>query len=326
MHTDVRPTAVVSLVLGGYDSWALDAALRSVLRATVSSPIVVHLCGNLENASQPNGALHPQCALPNTSTAMSSVRVLRNPQRLPVSKHTPRVLAAHMSNFLLCDSAPHACHHHPLAKFVMLAANQMLWRPGLEAHVARYAFSFCMGFECNTLRLPLVTSGNVAGTLHTHLADLSWEVNRSRLYRHTLDAAAGKRDTEEVHASPRSAFHMIFTHGLAPGWQHSPINTYPHEGSFYPVWMMREFVGALRSTVFARAVLGGVAGGVSVGSEAATGQTDGRASSALDCIGLKACNCIYREVEPRIQRGGAKQRRCARSTRPAPHERAPKAA
>lgn len=296
---------MLSLALGGYAASSLEAAFRNVLTMT-HSPMVIHVsaaCASYSGAMK----LNVSCALPRQTmrllrstaqrwNALDGVtpRVLFNHRHLAVWKHSTRILTVHLANFLLCLTPPHACSRFPDAKFVLLGANQIFWRRGLEPHVGRHALSFCAGFHCNNLdaRLTHSTTRDEASALvRDGLSKLRWVVNASRLWTYVADIVAGRQLQREAHAAPRSAFALLFSSGFAPGWQAAPINTYPHEGSFYPIALLREFVQSLRGSIFEEAVL-----------------RDADPSGAVvawakNCSGLMACGCIYSRLSAKIRVG-----------------------
>lgn len=75
-----------------------------------------------------------------------SSRLHVNPRQLEMRKGTPAVLAAHLSNLAYCENTVgHACKADAKGqtRFVLMAGNAVLFRPGLEAWVGRHTLSFC---------------------------------------------------------------------------------------------------------------------------------------------------------------------------------------
>ena len=81
---------------------------------------------------------------------------------------------------------------------------------------------------------------------------------------------------------PEGSFAKLLAHGGLPsGWRASPIRSMAHEGSWYPVWLLHEFIESLRGTPFERAVL--------------------RSPEHVDdaCGDRAPCACVYRDLSRR---------------------------
>ena len=139
-HTAVRCAqksgtvpVVLSLALYG-DRQAQLCTLTNVLGKTVA-PLVVHFSfvGGQRMAAEARAVL------------LGSCRGHENPQPNRVSRLAPGILLAHLSNFehgvkVLTTAAD--------TRFVFLASNMVILRPGLEEWVSRHSLSFCVHSIC----------------------------------------------------------------------------------------------------------------------------------------------------------------------------------
>ena len=99
--------------------------------------IIVHTC---------HGGQHKLSSIVGWLDSSHQIRrYIPNPQHLRMGKNTPSVLAAHLSNFALCESPGKPCagDKSGLGRFVIMAGNAVLIRPGLEAWVNSHSLSFC---------------------------------------------------------------------------------------------------------------------------------------------------------------------------------------
>ena len=180
-------------------------------------------------------------------------RVLINPARLITRKSSPALLAAHLSNFALCDSPGFPCHGHAEAKVVFVAANQVFFRHGLEAHVRAHSLSFCADTVCNDIgfgegHLPWQRqlerrnwTQRVGGRPGSPLVERQWHLVR------TLNDSLTRENLWV------NAYVQLLSKNVA-GWAPAPVNAHVHEGAFYPAWLLRRFSRRLHGTVFGRAL------------------------------------------------------------------------
>lgn len=283
----VKTNVVISLALGGYDPTDLVYALHNTLDHT-SAPMIVHLSTSCRRKF---GRSARPCKLQDANWR-GSPRVVINPDRIYVVKHSPRVLAAHLSNFLLCASSESLtpssiyglCRRHPETKFLMLASNQLLLRQGLEAHVSRHDVSFTHHFGCNRLMLHgsrvtrRATNGSLASAKKDILDGIS-ALSHVASPDHCISQPLGPDSNPATRAE--SAFAKLLAHSAelrVAGWRTSPTATMPHEGSFYPSWLLSQFVESLRGTPFEAALLR---------SNRSTLDPDDR------CSDRTPCRCVY---------------------------------
>jgi hypothetical protein len=162
-----------------------------------------------------------------------------------------------------------------------MAANSVLLRDGLEKHVSAHSLSFCVHNACTDLNPRFEPSSSDSTR---ELEQLIWERSRSVLSGGAAAAAgeaargAGKHGGKHGGASPLTmrmqrliesrddgsvatdpwiarAVALVRSGGLAPAWRPAPIGYHAHEGAFYPVWLIRQFVrAAFEGSPFAAAL------------------------------------------------------------------------
>ena len=237
--------------------------LHNILDFTEDASVIVHISSE---SLLVNG-------LPKGGEWMSRIsRVHINPQQLAVSKHTPAILSAHLSNFLFCDQQGRPCEGREDGRFVLMAQNAVLFRHGLQEWVSRHALSFCIHDRCTDLGCQgnCTSADRELPALYRNLDFLSWDerdegsgsmatggsVGGGGTLRQLLREMVPREDTHWV--LERDDWYGVFvrwmgtagSHGQPPAWpgqRTSPINAMPHEGSFYPFWLLRNFVRALRT-------------------------------------------------------------------------------
>ena len=246
---------VLSLALqdsGRFSAGARAPNILTNLLDFTTSPIIIHL--STEEVLK-NGL--PQHA---TSWVERHPRLHFNPEQLKVAKLTPSVLAAHLSNFLHCDQPGKPCAGggRAMGRFVLLAQNLVLFRPGLEHWVAAHSVSFCIWDVCTDLGC-----GNCSHYrktlpgLQEDLRGIAWVEQGQResplvqrMRRQVAQAEDGvirTRDWFLPFVRWVSQHGSDARHGSWPR-RSGPINAMPHEGSFYPFWVMRRFLQAVAGT------------------------------------------------------------------------------
>jgi len=223
-------------------------------------------------------------------------RLWVNPRQLQVEKHTASILAAHLANFVFCEqpAMPCAADKSGELRFVLMAANQVLFRPGLEDWVRRHSMSFCIAHWCSDFGWQHEGSQRThplrQRESHQHHAQLpanslpwlepiyklAWhtdpptplyiEVQRAVASAHAI-GFLNETVTKVLLRDPSfdakhkwqwfSAFVLFMSRGLAgPDWLRSPFNHMPHEGSFYSLNLMRRFMCSLGGSGFESALAG----------------------------------------------------------------------
>ena len=253
-----EPTVAASPADGVVLSYAIRSTVKArelLIRNAVMfthAPLLVHVCRGLDQ---------------NFSVAMRrwlkthAARVHTNPAQLRVVKNTPSVLAAHLSNFEFCErpGMPCAASVHGGLRFVLMATNQALFRPGLEQWVQEHSLSFCITNMCTDIgdSSLFAVNGHGLERWRQQVDRLSWrgEPQQSALYRSVQTAARASADTIIVNDSWAHLFAALLRHGGAGGaWAARPVNFMPHEGSYYPVHVLRHFLRCgLQGSIFSLA-------------------------------------------------------------------------
>lgn len=228
---------VVSLALGGPS--VAFTALNSVGTFTTTAHLIVHL------SAGSNWGAGPSEARAKTWISEHASRVTINERQLQVQAGTPGVLGAHLSNFEVCEQR-RLCNGKN-AKFVLMAANVLMLRHGLEQHVAAHSLSFCIhSSSCSDAHL----SGDNQ-LWREKLGELSWDPRstssedfaRAVLLRRMRHSVRTSNDSAAVEDGWIARFVELLRSGhLPPTWLARPIAQMPHEGSFYPVRVVRDFL------------------------------------------------------------------------------------
>lgn len=165
-------------------------------------------------------------------------RLLLNPLSLRVSKDTPQVLNAHMRNIQLLLESLSSSYREPSRadgdKLVILAANQQLFRP-CRQHVLRHTLSFSLGQTTD------IWDDAARGAATLAFGGADWLSLMARVPRQ--DDAFIQRNVwfrdwvDWMHSSERP-----------PGWRPKPLSYMPHEGSFYPLGLLRKFLARIEGT------------------------------------------------------------------------------
>ena len=248
------PIVILSYALGGHEQRSVVAAVLNGLEFTsASTQAIVHVSNASVRVgdSKPNFISRPEQSSGARERVVRTLselaRVWLNPHALATAKATPAVLAAHLSNFAVCIGRRALCGHAE-SRFVLLAANNVLFRPGLERVVHGGSLSFCVGNKCADPR----------GLSRDEIAPLAWRTPDGRsspLRDEVLSAVARNADFEVAYDAFIAAFSFFVRGGHAgPLWAHSPVNFHSHEGAYYPVWMMREMYRAASDSPFGDAM------------------------------------------------------------------------
>ena len=167
-------------------------------------------------------------------------RVTFNKQHLAViGKHSPSVLAIHLSNFEVCR-AERRCGG--AIKFVLLSSNNVLIRPGLEEYVLAHSFGYCgVGRRCGSLMEGMKKNFSSSGIERWRTA-----VGRVAPRNQTSIDVAPEDDAHVRHLLDdwfRPVVRLL--HRRTAG--KVQVGIHSHEGSFYPCHMMASFVNALKA-------------------------------------------------------------------------------
>ena len=166
-------------------------------------------------------------------------RVRINPQ---VSQLTgPGVLAAHWSNLEFCEQAGMPCAHagSDTIKFVLLEGSQMFFRPGLEEWVMQHSVSFCASGDCS--RLPLGWEHAMGSALSVEVPLAVWQSPADPLCHSPQPELGTCANPTQRHATSLQKTLELTDQTMASftscktAWP-----AMPHDGTFYPLWLLRE--------------------------------------------------------------------------------------
>ena len=115
----------------------------------------------------------------SSTPTLAHRRLILNPHRIRVPhKNSPGVLAAHLSNFAVCEEAGHPCDPRTdgsaHVQFVLMSTNTALFRPGLEEWVTRHSLSFCVSDTCADISPEYGPLSDLAHSWRRHLERIAW--------------------------------------------------------------------------------------------------------------------------------------------------------
>ena len=156
-------------------------------------------------------------------------RQLLNPESLRIMRYSGAGrLAAHLRNWAHLER--HLAMREPARsrdKVAFLAANQRLFRD-CRPHIMAHEMSFSLGqttdFRFNQ-RFPLLYPSSEWEMLSRRVAG-----NDDRFFQNNGEHRHFVRFMRNLSAQ-----------AINEGWRQSPLTYMPHEGSFYPVWLLRQF-------------------------------------------------------------------------------------
>ena len=169
--------------------------------------------------------------------ARLAVRQLLNPESLRVRHVGPSILSVHLRNVAVLERHL-ALRENRTAldssgdKVVFIAANQRYFRPCRE-YVMRHDLSFSLGQTTDyrpshgqAFKLPVrFPSSEWRELLRRVNRSDDWFIQRNTFHRHFV-----------------MFMHNTSSVAAAEGWARAPISYMPHEGSFYPLWLLRHFM------------------------------------------------------------------------------------
>jgi len=238
----VPEAVVLSLALYGNPKAQL-CTLENVLGQT-KAPLVVHY-------SFTSG---PRIATEAVEALIDSGRGYLNPQRNRVSRLAPGILLAHLSNFA---HALKVLSTEDATRFVWLASNMVLVRPGLEAWVARHPLSFCVHVLCSDW--PCTPDELLSGSCTSRLEErLAWPEadGHSTPLSDRIRTLAATQDDALVRADPWASHFVDHLSAHPDGFFASkPVGFTTHEGSWYPRHVLQEFRRGLAGTSFEQTML-----------------------------------------------------------------------
>ena len=218
--TAPRPNVVLSFALAR-QPYMINHVLRNALKFT-SAPMIV----SFEGDTDPSGLNSPMnramwCGTyGKTELFLAQAhrdRVRINPQAGAL--FGPAVLAAHWSNLEFCERPGLPCSGSGSGdiRFVLLEGHQLLIRPGLEQWVTQHSVAFCASGDCSTL------------PGHERVAP----------------CVRQRRPSSPLSGEDRS---LLAEHGAlfgvastSPPEDSSALPVMPHDGTFFPIWLLHEF-------------------------------------------------------------------------------------
>jgi len=246
MQSGSPETVVLSLALYGNPKAQL-CTLKNVLGQT-EAPLVVHY-------SFVNGH---RIATEAVEVLWDSGRGHLNPQRNRVGRLAPGILLAHLSNF---DHAVKVLPTDSATRFVWLASNMVLVRPGLEAWVVRHPLSFCVHSTCSdwTCTNDELLRGQCPRRIAERLAWPERDGQTTPLSIRMRTLAETGNDTL-VRADPWVSHYVSYLDAYPDAhpdalFASQPVGFTTHEGSWYPRHVLQEFRKALAGTPFENAML-----------------------------------------------------------------------
>ncbi|KAL1515531.1 hypothetical protein AB1Y20_002153 [Prymnesium parvum] len=266
------PRVVVSYAVCGTDGYS--ALLNGLQFTRASTPLIAHVCHGASYASRFTrhslGASFPLFERYNAS------RLHFNPTQLAMRKGTPSVLAAHLSNLAHCEASLAACRadRRGSTRLVLMPTNAVIFRVGLEAWVSSHLVSFCsFSAQCTDVDLQRGISA-----LAIQMRDLEWrDAPPSRLRERVASDVAARNDSAAASDAYFGAFVRLLRDsgggatsrgggaassrrgggggGGGGGWEARPVASMAHEGSFYPLRVLRHFVRCgVRGSLFEAAL------------------------------------------------------------------------
>tara|TARA_B110000046_G_scaffold31276_2_gene33150 strand:- start:567 stop:1658 length:1092 start_codon:yes stop_codon:yes gene_type:complete len=247
----------------------MESVLMNALAYVDRATVLVHVSQGYGNST----------ALKLRDSKGSHGRLIVNPKSIKINKNSPGVLRAHLSNFLLCDSDGMPCSGNNSIRFVIMPANAVLFRPGLAQWVLAHSMSFCTDLSCSDLKEHDYSSCRGCFKGWPAVVDqMAWTQSPpSALYSRTQERGLRGDDTECIRSAPASIHLQRMIHAGDTGnrfWRSGPVGTYHHEGSFYPVHVLRAFIRcALPASRFEHAMrVGTISGCIDMFKEASSTQ------------------------------------------------------
>jgi hypothetical protein len=208
----------------------VNMVVKNGLEYATSAFLIVHL-------SKENRAM-------NRSLSLRHERIIVNQEHTAVRTNTPTVLAAHLSNFAACELTGNPCSAigGDALQFVFMPANALLFRPGFDRWILQHSMSWCTDQTCADIVIESQENVECRGCL------VGWEAALDRLSSRAYKRmqARGYREDDRqsyLHTSSLIHFGALIRAGEVGNamWRQSPIASFPHEGSFYPVHILRAF-------------------------------------------------------------------------------------
>jgi hypothetical protein len=240
---DAPPAVYASLALRGSADLIIHQ-VRAALRFLGADAVVVHV----SKGSYLPPRLHEH------------ERVLINPHQYQVEAATPSILGVHISNTFVLMSSQEGLDDYD--KLVILSANSFLFRP-CSLHLRSATISFMLG-EATDITFDLA-NGVLTRQPMAYPHSEEWRAmgrkvaagndsflrSRSafRMFRNYM--AGQKRALIEKDHWPTPAEgpeHTNKMNGMEDAWRAGPLTHMPHEGSFYPLWLLKRFIAFISTS------------------------------------------------------------------------------
>ena len=177
-------------------------------------------------------------------------RIILNKEHFSIHKNSPSVLGAHLSNLEMCEreGMPCAGPGSDGLRFVLMPSNVALFRPGISSWVLQHSMSFCTEPNCADLAYNAQqrTGAWALAGWQDRVGELAWSREPpSPLYTAIQDRGSREDDAQCLNETASSVHLQTLLRSADAGnrvWRRKPIGSFPHEGSFYPVHLLRAFV------------------------------------------------------------------------------------
>lgn len=230
----------VSMAIRSHSPPLALALVRNMLRFVQPKRAAVHLSRGAATERERSGSL---AALAHLG------QVLINPVALRMTNNL-QILAAHLANVRLLDAR---LSLHPEDVMVFAAANQVFYRP-CSPFLANHSLSFGSGVgrwakdEDEDIRF----YGGSHGEFHQEQfrGPVAFP---SKPWASMLAAFVANATLRGRLPTSHLSFAQLLLAARPLGWSAAPLAMQPHEGTYYPIGLLRAFIGKLRSTPFSQA-------------------------------------------------------------------------
>ena len=232
----------VSMAVRSHSPPLAMALVRNMLRFVQPERAAVHLSRGAATERQRSESLAALARLG---------QVLINPVALRMTNPL-QFFAAHLANVRLLDAR---LSLHPEDLMVFAAANQVFYRP-CSPFLANHSLSFGSGVGRWAKDEDVDIRFYGGSHRKFHQEQFRGPVAfPSKPWSSMLAAFVANATRIGSLPTSHSSFAQLFSVLAARpvGWSAAPLAMQPHEGSYYPIGLLRDFIGKLRSTPFSQA-------------------------------------------------------------------------
>ena len=230
----------VSMAMRSHSPPLAMALVRNMLRFVLPERAAVHLSRGAATVRERSASL---AALARFG------KVLINPVALRMTNNL-QILAAHLANVRLLD-ARLPLHSEDLMVFA--AANQVFYRP-CSPFLANHSLSFGSGVGrwAKNEDVDIRFYGGSQGEFHQEQfrGPVSFP---SKPWASMMAAFVADATRRGRLPTSHSSFAQLFKAARPVGWSAAPLAMQPHEGTYYPIGLLRDFIEKLRTTPFSQA-------------------------------------------------------------------------